>query len=266
MRNLNFSLVGRHQERGGDTEAARNACLIAEDATSPFSIPRRYGKASNLPSAVASVIFRALGVFTTFTRVGLAADTVHGNGDGFVALLGDGTMRHTTGAEARADVGDRFNFVDGDRRAVRLDFKLVTQARVRTIVAVRLVGAPELVVLFATAEANSLVEQLGHLLVVAVVFETRLDLEHTTALNLGHLLSLTWEGRLNEHMRLRSDFVHGETTDVRHRTLESGVDDFGTKTVAFENLPPLVLDVIKEIPILDRIFLRPLFRAFLKFI
>ena len=241
LRNLNFSLVGRHQERGGDTEAARGNLLDSRgcNVTVLHTAEVREGFRLAVRSGIGD-LFEALGVFTTFTRVGLAADTVHGNGDGFVALLGDGTKRHTTGAEARADVGDRFNFVDGDRRAVRLDFKLVTQARVRTIVAVRLVGAPELVVLFATAEANSLVEKLGHLLVVAVVFETRLDLEHTTRFNLGHLLSLTWEGRLNEHMRLRSDFVHGETTDARHRTLESGVDDFGTKTVAFENLRALV--------------------------
>ena len=154
--------------------------------------------------------------------------------------MGDSTERHTTRAEARANVSDGFDLIDGDRLAVRLDFELIAQARVRTIVAVRLVGAPELIILFTTTEANSLVKKLRHLLVVAVVFQSRLDLEHTARLNLGHLFSLTRESGLDKHVRLRGNFIHGETTDAGNGALEGGVDDFRPKTVALENLRALV--------------------------
>src|SRR5690606_12635485 len=49
-------------------------------------------------------------VFSTFTAVTLSADAVHGNSQGSVCFIRDGTKGHRPGSEALEDFFSRLNF------------------------------------------------------------------------------------------------------------------------------------------------------------
>ncbi|TFA98676.1 hypothetical protein CCMA1212_009587 [Trichoderma ghanense] len=93
----------------------------------------------------------SLGILTTFTGVGLAAQSVHGDGERRVRLHGDGAVRHGTGAEASDDVGPWLDLVNGHRLAlIKLEVKQATQrARLDLLVLASGVGLVRLVVLGA---------------------------------------------------------------------------------------------------------------------
>jgi hypothetical protein len=57
----------------------------------------------------------ALDVLSALARVGLAAQTVHGDRESLVRLLGDGAVAHRTGREALDDGLDGFDLVERDR-------------------------------------------------------------------------------------------------------------------------------------------------------
>ena len=59
----------------------------------------------------------ACGVFAAFAGVGLAADAVHRDREGFVGFGGDGAVAHRARLEALQDVLDGLDLVDVDRRA-----------------------------------------------------------------------------------------------------------------------------------------------------
>ena len=58
--------------------------------------------------------FEAVGVFAPLTRVALAADAVHGDGQRLVGFRTDRTVGHGTSLEALHDRFDRFDFLDRD--------------------------------------------------------------------------------------------------------------------------------------------------------
>ena len=53
-------------------------------------------------------------IFAALAGVGLAAQTVHGDGQGLMGLLGDGSIAHRAGLEPLHDGLDRFHLFDGD--------------------------------------------------------------------------------------------------------------------------------------------------------
>ena len=57
-------------------------------------------------------------VFAAFTRVRLAADAVHGDGQALVGFLGDGSEAHRPGGEALDDLRCAFDVVEGNLAAV----------------------------------------------------------------------------------------------------------------------------------------------------
>src|SRR5574341_2046430 len=83
---------------GGDAEAGGSDLL--DGAAAPVAVG---------VALVARLVLAAL------AGVGLAADAVHGNGEGFVGLPADGAERHGAGLEPLDDFGGRLDFLDGDR-------------------------------------------------------------------------------------------------------------------------------------------------------
>ena len=68
------------------------------------------------------------GVLAALTGVGLAAQLVHGDGEGLVRLLGDGAVRHGAGGEALDDLGDRLDLLDaGSAARSRLEAEQAAQ-------------------------------------------------------------------------------------------------------------------------------------------
>ena len=66
-------------------------------------------------------------IFTAFTGVRLTADAVHGDGEGFVRLFGDGAIAHGTCLEPLHDRIDGFDFFDWHRFA-RLEVQQAAQS------------------------------------------------------------------------------------------------------------------------------------------
>lgn len=95
---LALDVVGVGEVVGGDAETAGGDLFD--------------GAAPQVPVGVAG---EAVGVLSPFAGVGLAAEAVHGDREGFVGLRGDGAVGHGAGGEALDDVGDRFDLFDRDR-------------------------------------------------------------------------------------------------------------------------------------------------------
>ena len=180
LRNLNLELVGSHEEGGGDTETAGSNLLDGGGRDVPGLQAPEVGKGLGFALRIRGDLLVALGILATLARVGLAADAVHRDGDRLVALAGDGAEGHAAGAEARADVTNRLHLVDGNGLAVRLDDEHVAKRRRRPVVALLLVELVrvEIAALLLAAQPDRLVQELGHVLVVGVVLEPGLDLEH----------------------------------------------------------------------------------------
>ena len=72
-------------------------------------------------------VMQTLRRLASFTGVGLAAQTVHGNGESLVRFLRDGAVRHCARLEALHDLRDVLHLFDGNRLTVRLEVKEATQ-------------------------------------------------------------------------------------------------------------------------------------------
>src|SRR6202158_4968094 len=71
-------------------------------------------------------------IFSAFARVALAADAIHGNGQRLVRLFADRAVRHRSGLEAFDYFIDGFNFINGNRFTLRLEFHQ-TSERAQTL-------------------------------------------------------------------------------------------------------------------------------------
>ena len=98
LSHLDLQLIGIGEVVGGTPNRPEAICLMAERMVSPFSMRQA-----------------ALGIFTTFTSVGLAAESVHGNSESGVRLHGDGTVGHGTSDESADNLSPWLDLVDGDR-------------------------------------------------------------------------------------------------------------------------------------------------------
>ncbi|GKT49344.1 uncharacterized protein ColSpa_09525 [Colletotrichum spaethianum] len=182
---------------------------------------------------------RALGVLTTFTGVGLAAKSVHGNGQGGVRLHRDGTVRHGTSAETADDLGPGLDLLDGDGSAVlELEVEHTTERASLDLLVlgagVRLVG---LVVLGAdgildVGNAGGVVHV--SLTTIAPVVLARLGQASDTDGVAGG------ETTLVEAEAVLCDGLEGGTLDTGGGALEAALDDSLIKTKSLENLGTLV--------------------------
>src|SRR3954463_15011237 len=95
LRHLDLEFVSAHQVFTRDTKAAR--CDLLDGAATAVAV----GVGSITP-----------GVFTPFTGVALAPQTVHGDGQSLLGPRADGAVRHRTRGEAFDDRGDRLDLLD----------------------------------------------------------------------------------------------------------------------------------------------------------
>src|SRR5579859_6245987 len=100
LRHLDLQVVGVDKILRRDPEACRGDLLDRRSAQVSIGIPQI-----------------AVGILTAFTRVGLAAQPIHGDRDVFVRFLRDRAIRHRPGGEALYDLAHRLHLVDGHRRA-----------------------------------------------------------------------------------------------------------------------------------------------------
>src|SRR5690606_1027735 len=91
---LDLQLIGIGQIPDGDAEAARGDLLDGR----ALGVAIVHGDEAD-------------GILAALTGVGLAAQAVHGDGQGFVALAGDGAQAHGAGSEALDDLARWLDFV-----------------------------------------------------------------------------------------------------------------------------------------------------------
>src|SRR6185503_4898639 len=105
LRHLDLQLAGVHQVPARHPEAPRGHLLDRA-----------------VPRVTARVEGVAGGVLAAFPGVALAADAVHGDGQGLVGLLADGAVGHGPRLEPAHDGLDRLHLVEGDglRRRLQL--------------------------------------------------------------------------------------------------------------------------------------------------
>ena len=66
-------------------------------------------------------------IFAAFAGVALAPEAVHGNGEGFVRLLGNGTIAHCAGLETFDEAFDGFHLVEGNWRFRKIEVQQSAQ-------------------------------------------------------------------------------------------------------------------------------------------
>ena len=153
-------------------------------------------RAPRVPVRVRHVAF---GVLPSLTGVGAGADAVHGDGEGFVGLGGDGPVRHRPGGESPHDLRDGLDLVDRHRwPSVRAEPEQASQRRqalglrvhergvlLEHVVAARSCGVLQLV-------HGARVEQVVLAVAAPLVLAADLDLEvagHAGALPEGSLVT-----------------------------------------------------------------------------
>ena len=94
LRHLDLDVAGEGQVLAGHAEASGGDLL---DRAAPLGV------------------VEALGVLSSLTAVGHAAQAVHGDGEGLVGLLRDGAVAHRAGHEAPRDLLDRLDLRQRDR-------------------------------------------------------------------------------------------------------------------------------------------------------
>ena len=80
-----------------------------------------------LDLAVAQRIVDAVFGFPAFAGVGTCADGVHGDGEGLVRLLRDGSVAHGAGGETLDDLAGRLNLADVNRFVIGLELHQAAQ-------------------------------------------------------------------------------------------------------------------------------------------
>ena len=114
LRDLDFNFLARAQIFGGDAKAA--AGNLFDHAVGVVAIFIR---------------LETLAVLAAFTRDGLCADPVHGNGERFMRLWRQRAKGHSGRNKAFADFGDRLNLVNRDGFFGEVEFQQIAQVNRR---------------------------------------------------------------------------------------------------------------------------------------
>mmetsp|Transcript_18872 Transcript_18872/g.47860 ORF Transcript_18872/g.47860 Transcript_18872/m.47860 type:complete len:1344 (-) Transcript_18872:168-4199(-) len=240
LRHLDLQLLRVHQVLGGHTEAARRDLLDLGGCDITVAQALQVGGGGGLALTVHVLqVHPAGGVLAALAGVGLAADAVHGDGDCLVRLARDGAQRHAARAEAGHDLLGRLDLGQRDGLAVALEVEAVAQrgdGRLAEVLLVRLVRLG--VGLAALAQADRLVQQLGHGLVVGVVLALGLGLDEAIVLQLGE--RLLGEGLGPERLALALQVGQRHAADAGHGALEAQVDDVRAQAVGLEDLGAVV--------------------------
>ena len=217
---LDLQVVGVHQVLAGDAEATRRHLLD--------------GRAAQVAVVVGHV---AIGVLAALAGVALAADAVHGDGEGLVGLLGDRAVAHGAGGEARHDRAGRLDLVDRHRWAGA--GPQLEQAPQRGQVLGLLVDQAGVVLEDVVAAGAGGVLQLEHRLrveQVVLALAAPLVLAAQLELAVGPLLGT---GRVGDGVaggHLGGDLVEADATETAHGAGEVLVDEVLAEADGLEHL------------------------------
>eukprot|EP00955_Chlamydomonas_euryale_P046641 353460-Chlamydomonas_euryale.AAC.20 len=240
LRHLDLKLVRVDQELRRHAKAARSDLLDLGCGNVAVLKALEISHSARLAVAVdVAELAPADRVLAALARVGLAADAVDRDCDRLVRLARDRAQRHAAGAEARHNIGRGLHLIDADRALVRLELQAVTQHRSRRLSKVLHVGLVRLVARNrAVTQADRLVQQLGHRLVVRVELALGARLDKTIVLELGHGLLRKRLGP--QFLRLGLQIGQRHAADARHGAAEAHVDDVRAQTVGLEDLRAVV--------------------------
>ena len=183
----------------------------------------------------------ALGVLAALASIGLAADTVHGDGEGLVGLGGNRAKAHGPGAEALDDLARRLHLVEAQPAASRI-LRESQETSQRAAVLGVLVG------------------QLREPIIGLTAVAARCDLQGADVLGTpgvslasGAPVKLTRVGKLGQPIagslrvtdrvaaqRLGGDDVKTDSLDPARSPGEAAVDDLVPEPHGLENLRALV--------------------------
>ncbi|GJD02058.1 hypothetical protein ColKHC_10883 [Colletotrichum higginsianum] len=222
LSHLDLELIGIGQIGRRDTEAAGGDLL--DGGSHGVAVGQTLG---------------ALRVLATFTGVGLAAKSVHGNGQGGVRLHGDRAVGHGTGAEAADDLGPGLDLLNGDGGAV---LKLeVEHTAERTSLDLLVLGAGVSLVRLVILGADGVLDvgNAGRVVHVSLATITPVVLA-----GFGQAADTNGvaggEATLVEAEAVLSNGFEGGALDTRGGTPEATLDDSLIEAESFENLGTLV--------------------------
>ncbi|GFZ47935.1 hypothetical protein JCM24511_05682 [Saitozyma sp. JCM 24511] len=238
---LDLELVGIGEVVGSDTETTRGDLLDGRSARVPNGL-ELHGVGEGLTVLVCAGPGDrdgSLGILTTFSSVGLAAETVHRDGEGGVRLHGNRTVRHGTGDASAHNLVPRLDLVNRHRSGlVKVELEETTESgtldRLARVARVAVIGV--LVLL-----ADSVLE-LGH---GDRVVDTHLgSLAVVILARLGHAGDLDsvagWPGALVELERVHGEELEGRTLDTRCGADKALADDLLVDTENLKELSALV--------------------------
>ena len=178
------------------------------------------------------------GIFAAFTGVRLAADPVHGDGQRGVRFGRDRAQRHGAGGETFDDFAGRFDFVDADRRAGRLDFEQTAQRHVTLGLVVDDAGV--LFKSFVLARTRGVL-QLGNRIRRPHVLFTA-DTEGVFAAGFQQMVEhrVMCKGTVMHAQRFFSHFVQANAFDLRRGAREVFLHEVRGQTDGFEDLGAVV--------------------------
>ncbi len=183
----------------------------------------------------------AIGVFTAFARVRLAADAVHRDGEVLVRFLGDRAVRHRAGGEALHDLGDRLHLVERHRLALGpiwtvRELEQAAQCRELARLVVDELGV--LLVDVPALGAGRVLELEHRVGVEEVVLALAAPLVLTAEVEVAvrALVGPWWVREQVTPFALFRDLVEADTGDLRHGTGEVLVDELLVETDRLEHL------------------------------
>mmetsp|Transcript_8570 Transcript_8570/g.17121 ORF Transcript_8570/g.17121 Transcript_8570/m.17121 type:complete len:328 (+) Transcript_8570:1755-2738(+) len=235
LRELDLDLAGRHQILGGHTEAARGDLLDLGRRNIAVLETTEVGEGGGVALLVhVGDGAETLLVLASLATVALAAQAVQSDGQRLVRLTGKRAEGHAAGAELAHHLLERFNFVNGNGLAVRLDVDQVAEHREGS----SLERFLEQLVLVHVLLAQCLVQQLRERRCVVVVLAPGVELDKPVVLQ-------RLERGLGESRRLQRRYLVGNirdrhATDARHCALEGEVHDVLAKPDRLEDLSSVV--------------------------
>ena len=174
-------------------------------------------------------------IFPAFATVALAANAVEGNGQGFMGLPGEGPQAHAPGAEAPADVVNAFHLLQGGGGLGHTELQKIPQGGGGAPLQQLLVGGE---VVVARSLGKGLVERLGHLRAVEVIFAP------CAVLHKAHELQLA-AAQFRESLAVESQSLTGQFGEAEARHTAGGATEgcgnqIGPDAHGFKNLGAVI--------------------------
>mmetsp|Transcript_19087 Transcript_19087/g.39312 ORF Transcript_19087/g.39312 Transcript_19087/m.39312 type:complete len:292 (-) Transcript_19087:2621-3496(-) len=234
---LDLELLRGDEVLGGDAEAARGD--LVDEAVGRVPVLEAVQVREGGGLAVLADVVDGLAsddVLPALAAVALAADPVHGDGEGLVRLPGEGSEGHGAAAEPLHDALDGLHLVDADGPTVRAEVHEVSDVRKRRLVEALLedfVVGGVLAGIFGVlllplisngglVEADGVVQEAGEVCGVRVVL-SRLGNGLVVAVVLD--LFRVRDGLWAHHGGLRGDLLDRHSSDAAGGALEGQVDD-----------------------------------------